>query len=51
MAYLTEHPGDLAGLATILGHNSLDITRISANPTTAQLRQRWEDLAFNAYGE
>jgi hypothetical protein len=50
MAYLTEYPGDLAGLATILGHSSLDITRIYANPTTDQLRQRMEDLALNAYG-
>jgi site-specific recombinase XerD len=51
MAYLTQHPGDLAGLATILGHSSLDITRIYANPTTDQLRQRMEGLALNAYGE
>jgi integrase len=51
MAYLTEHPGDLAGLATILGHSSLDVTRIYANPTTDQLRQRMEGLALNAYGE
>jgi site-specific recombinase XerD len=49
MAYLTEHPGDLAGLATILGHSSLDVTRIYANPTTDQLRQRMEGLALNAY--
>jgi site-specific recombinase XerD len=51
MAYLTAHPGDLAGLATILGHSSLDITRIYANPTTDQLRQRMEGLALNAYVE
>ncbi len=51
MAYLTEHPGDLAGLTTILGHSSLDITRIYANPTIDQLRQRMEGLALNAYGE
>jgi site-specific recombinase XerD len=50
MAYLTKYPGDLAGLATILGHSSLDITRIYANPTTDQLRQRMEDLALDAYG-
>lgn len=51
MAYLTEHPGDLAGLGTILGHSSLDVTRIYANPTTDQLRQRMEGLPLNAYGE
>jgi len=51
MAYLTEHPGDLAGLATILGHSSLDITRIYANPTTDQLRQRMEGLPLNGYGD
>ena len=49
MAYLTAHPGDLAGLATILGHSSLDVTRIYANPTTDQLRQCMEGLALNAY--
>ncbi len=49
IAYLTEHPGDLAGLATILGHATLDTTRIYANPTTDQLRQRMESLALNAY--
>ena len=51
MVYLTEHSGDLAGLATILGHSSLDITRIYANPTTEQLRQRMEGLALNGFGE
>ncbi|MBA3468349.1 MAG: tyrosine-type recombinase/integrase [Herpetosiphonaceae bacterium] len=51
MAYLTAHPGDLAGLATILGHATLDTTRIYANPTTDQLRQRMEGLALNAYGD
>lgn len=51
MAYLTEHPGDLAGLATILGHSSLDVTRIYANPTSDQVRHRMEGLALNAYGD
>jgi hypothetical protein len=32
--YLAEYPGDIAGLATILGQSSLDITRIYANPNS-----------------
>jgi site-specific recombinase XerD len=38
--YLAEHPGDVIGLATILGHSSLDPTRIYSQPTVEQLSTR-----------
>lgn len=49
--YLTEYPGDVVGLATLLGHSSLDTTRIYSQPTVAQLSTRVEQLRQNAYGE
>ncbi len=47
--YLTEHPGDVVGLATLLGHTSLDTTRIYSQPSLEQLAIRMEQLAQNAY--
>jgi integrase/recombinase XerC len=47
--YLTEHPGDIVGLTTILGHSSLDTTRIYSQPTVEQLSVRIEQLRQNAY--
>jgi site-specific recombinase XerD len=49
--YLTQHPGDIVGLATLLGHTSLDTTRIYSQPTVEQLATRVERLRQNAYGE
>ncbi|WP_169461028.1 tyrosine-type recombinase/integrase [Ktedonobacter racemifer] len=49
--YLTQHPGDIVGLATLLGHTSLDTTRIYSQPTVEQLTMRVEGLRQNAYGE
>lgn len=49
--YLTQHPGDIVGLATVLGHTSLDTTRLYSQPTVAQLATRVEGLRQNAYGE
>lgn len=49
--YLAEYPGDVGGLATLLGHTSLDTTRIYSQPTVAQLSTRVEQLRQNAYGE
>src|SRR5262249_22824119 len=40
--YLDEYPGDDVGLATLLGHTSLDTTRIYSQPTIAQLSMRVE---------
>lgn len=50
MNYLKESPGDLIGLATLLGHSSLDTTRIYGQPTAEQLAIRVERLNINAYG-
>ncbi|EFH82326.1 tyrosine-type recombinase/integrase [Ktedonobacter racemifer] len=49
--YLAEHPGDLVGLASLLGHTSLDTTRIYSLPTLEQLSTRVEQLRQNAYAE
>lgn len=47
--YLAEHPGDVVGLATLLGHSSLDTTRIYSQPSLEQLAVRIEQLPQNAY--
>lgn len=47
--YLAEYPGDVVGLATLLGHSSLDTTRIYSQPTLEQLATRVESLSQNAY--
>jgi integrase/recombinase XerC len=47
--YLAEHPGDIVGLASLLGHTSLDTTRIYSQPTIEQLSTRVEQLPQNAY--
>jgi site-specific recombinase XerD len=49
--YLDEHPGDLVGLAHLLGHTSLDTTSIYTQPTTEELAQRVDQLSLNAYTE
>lgn len=51
MFYLKDNPGDLVGLATILGHSSLDTTRIYAQHSAAYLASRVDRLALNAYAE
>jgi site-specific recombinase XerD len=38
--YLAQYPGDLIGLATLLGHSSLDTTRLYSQPTVSQLSTR-----------
>lgn len=48
--YLEAHPGDLVGLAGLLGHSSLDTTRIYTQPTADELAERLERLDLNAYG-
>jgi site-specific recombinase XerD len=47
--YLAEHPGDIVGLASLLGHTSLDTTRIYSQPTIEQLSIRIEQLPQNAF--
>ena len=48
--YLQQHPGDLVGLARLLGHESLDTTKIYTQPTPGELAQRVEQIPLNAYG-
>ncbi len=49
--YLKDNPGDLLGLATLLGHSSLDTTRIYGQPTGEMLASRVDRLSLNAYAE
>ena len=49
--YLAEYPGDVVGLAALLGHTSLDTTRIYSQPTVGILTKRVEQLSQNAYAE
>lgn len=48
--YLQRHPGDLVGLARLLGHESLDTTKIYTQLTSEELTQRVEQIPLNAYG-
>jgi site-specific recombinase XerD len=47
--YLASHPGDMVGLAALMGHSSLDTTRIYTQPSDEDLSQRVEGSALNAY--
>lgn len=49
--YLAEYPGDIVGLATLLGHTSLDTTRLYSQPSVEQLAGRVERLPLNAYSQ
>jgi integrase/recombinase XerC len=48
-SYLALYPGDVVGLATLLGHSSLDTTRLYSQPEASQLATRVERLEINAY--
>jgi len=48
--YLDQNPGDLIGLARLLGHESLDTTKIYTQPTHSELTDRVEQISLNAYG-
>jgi site-specific recombinase XerD len=48
-SYLAQYPGDVVGLATLLGHSSLDTTRLYCQPEASQLAARVEQLDINAY--
>jgi site-specific recombinase XerD len=49
-SYLAQYPGDVVGLATLLGHSSLDTTRLYCQPSVNQLAVRVDQLNINAYG-
>ena len=48
-SYLAQYPGDVVGLATLLGHSSLDTTRLYSEPSVEQLSTRVEQLNINAF--
>jgi site-specific recombinase XerD len=47
--YLERHPGDLVGLARLLGHADLNSTKIYTQPTAEELARRVDQLPLNAY--
>lgn len=47
--YLDEHPGDLVGLAQLLGHTDLNTTRIYTQYTSEEIAERVDRLPLNAY--
>ena len=47
--YLEAHPGDLVGLARLLGHRDLNTTAIYTQPTAEDLAARLDRLPLNAY--
>jgi site-specific recombinase XerD len=49
--YLQNHPGDVFGLALLLGHSSLETTRLYSQPTREQLATRVDLISLNAYGD
>ncbi|WP_345724375.1 tyrosine-type recombinase/integrase [Herpetosiphon gulosus] len=49
--YLATHPGDLIGLARLLGHTDLNTTSRYTQPTMTELAERVDQLGLNAYGE
>ncbi len=51
MFYLKDNPSDLVGLATLLGHSSLDTMRIYPQHSAEYLESRVDRLALNAYAE
>ena len=44
------HPDDLVGLARLLGHRSLEATKIYVQPTEDELAARVDRIDLNAYG-
>ncbi len=48
--YLATHPDDLVGLARLLGHSSLEATKIYVQPTEEELAARVDRIDLNAYG-
>ena len=48
-SYLSIYPGDVVGLATLLGHSSLDTTQLYSRLAVSQLAARVERLSLNAY--
>jgi site-specific recombinase XerD len=49
--YLVRHPGDLVGLAWLLGHSSVRTTQIYVQPTEAEMAERVSQIDLNAYAD
>jgi site-specific recombinase XerD len=47
--YLLRHPGDLVGLARLLGHASIQTTQIYVQPTDEDMAERVNQIDLNAY--
>jgi site-specific recombinase XerD len=47
--YLMRHPGDIVGLARLLGHTSIQTTQIYVRPTDADIAERVNQIDLNAY--
>jgi site-specific recombinase XerD len=47
--YLLRHPGDLVGLARLLGHTSIHTTQIYVQPTEEEIALRVSQIDLNAY--
>jgi len=49
--YLIRHPGDLVGLARLLGHRSIHTTQIYVQPTAEEMARRVSQIDLNAYAQ
>ena len=49
--YLVRHPGDLVGLAWVLGHSSVRTTQIYVQPTEEEMAERISQIDLNAYAD
>lgn len=47
--YLMRHPGDIVGLARLLGHTSIQTTQVYVQPTDADMAERVNQMDINAY--
>jgi len=47
--YLKHNPGDLRGLAALLGHTSLDTVMLYTEPSLADLAERVEKMDFPSH--
>jgi site-specific recombinase XerD len=47
--YLVRHPGDLVGLAWLLGHSSVRTTQTYVQPTEEEMAERVSQIDLNAY--
>lgn len=47
--YLKQHPGDLVGLAWLLGHSSVNTTQTYVQPTEQEMARRVDAISLNAF--